>query len=107
MSVYHFFTLSVPHIAHILVVAIRVLRAAAELGWSTVAVYTGNDVSHATYADEVVELDNVARYMDAQYLVDVARKYCYFFVGLSSCTSIYFVSQTAVYTRPPSLRFPQ
>ncbi|KAH8101786.1 hypothetical protein BXZ70DRAFT_1007031 [Cristinia sonorae] len=55
-------------------IAIRVLRAAEELGWSTVAIYTGNDISHATYADEAVELDNVSRYMDAQYLVDIARR---------------------------------
>ena len=55
-------------------VAIRVLRGATELGWSTVAVYTGNDTSHATYADEAVELDNASRYMDAQHLVDVAQR---------------------------------
>ncbi|THH30560.1 hypothetical protein EUX98_g3628 [Antrodiella citrinella] len=72
-------------------IAIRVFRAAAELGWSTVAVYTGNDVSHATFADEAVELDNVSRYMNAQYLVNIARRF--------NCTHVHpaygFLSENA------------
>jgi len=72
-------------------IAIRVLRAAAELGWDTLAIYSGSDVSHATFADDAVELDNVSRYMDAQYLVDIARRF--------NCTHVHpaygFLSENA------------
>ncbi|KXN80936.1 Pyruvate carboxylase [Leucoagaricus sp. SymC.cos] len=56
-------------------IAIRVLRAARELGWLTVALYTtepGLDASHATYADEVVKLDDSARYMNVATILEIA-----------------------------------
>ena len=55
-----------------LAVAVRICRTAEELGWRTVALYTEKDASHASYADEAVLLDSSARYMDPQYLADVA-----------------------------------
>ncbi|KAF5370378.1 hypothetical protein D9758_006908 [Tetrapyrgos nigripes] len=55
-------------------IAIRVLRAAKELEWSTVAVFTEKDTSHTAFADEAVKLDNVSQYMDAKSMVEVARR---------------------------------
>ncbi|RDX54766.1 carboxylase:pyruvate/acetyl-coa/propionyl-CoA [Lentinus brumalis] len=45
-----------------------------ELGWQTVALYTEKDVSHAYYADEAVLLDSPTRYMDPEYIADIARR---------------------------------
>ncbi|TCD62687.1 hypothetical protein EIP91_006546 [Steccherinum ochraceum] len=74
-------------------IAIRVLRAASEVGWSTVAIYAGNDVSHASYADQAIELDKVSRYMDAPYLVDLAKR--------SQCTHMHpaygFLSENSTF----------
>jgi len=59
-------------------VAIRILRSARELGWCTVALYTTEpslDISHATYADEAVKLDDVSQYMNVSVIVDLALKY--------------------------------
>ncbi|KAL0572648.1 hypothetical protein V5O48_009306 [Marasmius crinis-equi] len=53
-------------------IAIRVFRAAAELGWTTVALYTENDSSHSTYADESIQLSSPAEYMDVQKVVECA-----------------------------------
>ncbi|KAI0777206.1 hypothetical protein BD413DRAFT_514344 [Trametes elegans] len=54
-------------------IAIRILRSATELGWRTVALYTEQDSSHATYADEAILLDSPARYMDPEHIADAAR----------------------------------
>lgn len=55
-------------------IAIRVLRAARELGWSTVSVYTAGDASHTGYADEAVRLESVTDYMDASTIVAIAQR---------------------------------
>ncbi len=55
-------------------VAIRIFRSSSELGWQTVALYTEKDVSHAYYADEAVLLDSPTRYMDPEYIADIARR---------------------------------
>ncbi|KAG6831665.1 hypothetical protein H0H87_004451 [Tephrocybe sp. NHM501043] len=55
-------------------IAIRVLRAATELGWTTVATYTDKDESHATFADEVVKLDNVTDFLDVKKIVAIAQR---------------------------------
>ncbi|KAJ8087573.1 hypothetical protein PM082_006404 [Marasmius tenuissimus] len=53
-------------------IAIRVFRAAAELGWNTVALFTENDSSHATYADERTQLDGPLDYMNVEKIVECA-----------------------------------
>ena len=55
-------------------VAIRILRSARELGWSTVAVYLPNDASHAGYADEAVKLDGVGDLMDVEVIAAIASR---------------------------------
>jgi pyruvate carboxylase len=37
-------------------------------------VYTENDTSHATFADEAVKLDGVADFLNVELIVGVARK---------------------------------
>ncbi|MGW5253777.1 carboxyl transferase domain-containing protein [Streptomyces sp. NPDC004012] len=51
-------------------IAVRVLRAAAELGLRTVAVYTDGDDPHTRHADDAVPIGD---YLDAQALVAAAR----------------------------------
>ncbi|KAK7439776.1 hypothetical protein VKT23_017350 [Stygiomarasmius scandens] len=55
-------------------IAVRVLRSARELGWSSVALYTENDASHAHYADEMIKLDSVSSYMDAKMMIDISLR---------------------------------
>ncbi|KIJ25702.1 hypothetical protein M422DRAFT_38532 [Sphaerobolus stellatus SS14] len=55
-------------------IAIRVIRSATELGWDTVAIYTENDESHATFADEAVKLGNTADFMNVDVVVQAAVK---------------------------------
>ncbi|KAF8190173.1 carboxylase:pyruvate/acetyl-coa/propionyl-CoA [Pholiota molesta] len=55
-------------------IAIRILRSASELGWTTVAVYIENDGSHASFANEAVKLESVAEFMDVKTIVDVAKR---------------------------------
>lgn len=53
-------------------------RSARELGWRTVALYTTEpslDISHATYADEAIKLDDVSQYMDVAVMVKIALTY--------------------------------
>lgn len=57
-----------------LLVAVRILRSATELGWATVAVYTDNDTSHATFADEAVKLSSVADFLSVETIVEVAKR---------------------------------
>lgn len=53
-------------------VAIRVLRAATELGWSTISVYTEGDESHTTFSNEAIKLDDVSDYLNVGRMVDIA-----------------------------------
>ncbi|RPD57010.1 carboxylase:pyruvate/acetyl-coa/propionyl-CoA [Lentinus tigrinus ALCF2SS1-7] len=55
-------------------IAIRICRAATELGWQTVALYTEKDASHAYYADEAILLDSPTKYMDPEHIADIARR---------------------------------
>jgi acetyl/propionyl-CoA carboxylase alpha subunit/acetyl-CoA carboxylase carboxyltransferase component len=58
-------------------IAIRVARAAAELGWSTVAVYAADDAAslHVSIADEQVALPGrgVAAYLDGAAIIAAAH----------------------------------
>ena len=58
-------------------IAIRVLRSASELGWSTVAVYPEDDAGslHTGKADEAVRLSGggTAAYLDMDQLLSVAN----------------------------------
>ncbi|WP_330302818.1 MULTISPECIES: carboxyl transferase domain-containing protein [unclassified Streptomyces] len=58
-------------VAHRGEIAVRVLRAASELGLRTVAVYTDGDDQHAGRADDAVPLRD---YLDADAVVAAARK---------------------------------
>ncbi|KAG6831427.1 hypothetical protein H0H92_010640 [Tricholoma furcatifolium] len=84
-------------------IAIRVLRSAAELGWSTVAIYTEGDESHATYADEAVKLDAVDSYLNVGKIVDLAQRF--------KCTHLHpgygFLSESPALASalPPSIVF--
>ncbi|RXW22219.1 hypothetical protein EST38_g3634 [Candolleomyces aberdarensis] len=55
-------------------IAIRILRSARELGWSTVAVYLSNDASHAGYADEAVKLESVGDFMNVEVIAATASR---------------------------------
>lgn len=55
-------------------VAIRIIRSAQEIGWNTVSIYTDNDSSHATFADDAVKLENVSRFLDVGHIVEIARR---------------------------------
>jgi acetyl/propionyl-CoA carboxylase alpha subunit/acetyl-CoA carboxylase carboxyltransferase component len=72
--------------------AVRVLRAAAELGMRTVAVYADGDAAHARYADEAVPLTD---YRNAEALVSAARS--------AGCTFLHpgygFLSEDAGFAR--------
>ncbi|WP_425435644.1 carboxyl transferase domain-containing protein [Lentzea kentuckyensis] len=56
-------------------VAVRVLRAAADLGIRTVAVYAEDDASalHVTLADRAVALRGPAPYLDVEQILDAAE----------------------------------
>ncbi|KJA26880.1 hypothetical protein HYPSUDRAFT_36046 [Hypholoma sublateritium FD-334 SS-4] len=53
-------------------IAIRILRSANELGWNTVAIYTDDDGSHATYAKEAVKLESVDGFLNAETIAKIA-----------------------------------
>ncbi|KAF8970403.1 hypothetical protein BDZ97DRAFT_1914705 [Flammula alnicola] len=53
-------------------IAIRILRSAAELGWNTVAIYTENDTSHASFAEEAVKLNTVADFLNVEAIIKIA-----------------------------------
>ncbi|KDQ60049.1 hypothetical protein JAAARDRAFT_32422 [Jaapia argillacea MUCL 33604] len=55
-------------------IAIRILRSARELGWDTVAVYTENDTSHTTFADQSVKLESTHHYTDVLTITNVVHK---------------------------------
>ncbi|WP_327654638.1 acetyl-CoA carboxylase family protein [Streptomyces sp. NBC_00483] len=75
-------------------IAVRVLRAAAELGLRTVAVHEPGDEAHLHLADEVVPLAS-GGYLDAEALVAAARR--------SGCTYLHpgygFLSESAAFAR--------
>ncbi|MGZ3147333.1 carboxyl transferase domain-containing protein [Lentzea chajnantorensis] len=76
-------------------VAVRVLRAAADLGIRTVAVYAEDDASslHVTLADRAVALRGPAPYLDAEQLLDAAE----------GCRAVHpgwgFLSENAAFAR--------
>jgi acetyl/propionyl-CoA carboxylase alpha subunit len=63
-------------VAHRGEIAVRVLRAARELGWGTMAVHAEDDAGagHLRHADRVVPLHGIgpAAYLDGQQLVEIA-----------------------------------
>ncbi|WP_327664663.1 MULTISPECIES: carboxyl transferase domain-containing protein [unclassified Streptomyces] len=75
-------------------IAVRVLRAAAELGLRTVAVHEPGDEAHLHLADEAVPLA-AGGYLDAEALVAAARR--------SGCTYLHpgygFLSESAAFAR--------
>ncbi|MFJ8931448.1 carboxyl transferase domain-containing protein [Streptomyces sp. NPDC102364] len=75
-------------------IAVRVLRAAAELGLRTVAVHEPGDEAHLHLADEAVPLAS-GGYLDAEALVAAARR--------SGCTYLHpgygFLSESAAFAR--------
>ena len=80
-------------------IAIRIMRAARQMGRETVSVYAGDDASslHVGYANQACELpgNGAAAYLDAQALVDVARS--------TGCTAVHpgygFLSENADFAR--------
>ncbi|PFH47292.1 hypothetical protein AMATHDRAFT_152507 [Amanita thiersii Skay4041] len=85
-------------------IAIRILRAATELGWDTVTLYTGNDLSHASFADQAIKLTDPGNFVNANVIVQAALR--------AGCTHIHpgygFLSestQLAVQTSEASLTF--
>ncbi|MDU0289357.1 acetyl-CoA carboxylase family protein [Saccharothrix longispora] len=53
-------------------IAVRVLRAAADLGWGTVALVTDSDDAHARFADRAVRLPDQRSYLDADAVLGAA-----------------------------------
>lgn len=53
-------------------VAVRVLRAAADLGWGTVALVTDSDDAHARFADRAVRLPDERSYLDVDAVLAAA-----------------------------------
>ncbi|MGM1063486.1 carboxyl transferase domain-containing protein [Saccharothrix sp. Mg75] len=53
-------------------IAVRVLRAAADLGWGTVALVTDSDDAHARFADRAVRLPDERSYLDADAVLAAA-----------------------------------
>ncbi|MDX3662323.1 carboxyl transferase domain-containing protein [Streptomyces sp. ID05-26A] len=81
-------------------VAVRVLRAAADLGIRTVAVYAEDDASslHVTLADRTVALHGPSPYLDVDQLLDAAQ----------GCVAVHpgwgFLSENAEFARACSAR---
>ncbi|HEX7307409.1 carboxyl transferase domain-containing protein [Lentzea sp.] len=81
-------------------VAVRVLRAAADLGIRTVAVYAGDDASslHVQLADRAVALRGDSPYLDVDQILDAA----------SGCQAVHpgwgFLSENASFARACSER---
>lgn len=71
------FTHTAPEYANEPPVAIRIIRSAQELGWTTVAIYCGQDTSHAAFADETIELDDVSWFMSVERMIEIAKRYVY------------------------------
>ncbi|HEX8868030.1 MAG TPA: biotin carboxylase N-terminal domain-containing protein, partial [Lentzea sp.] len=76
-------------------VAVRVLRAAADLGIRTVAVYAEDDASslHVTLADHAVALRGDSPYLDVDQILDAA----------AGCVAVHpgwgFLSENAAFAR--------
>src|SRR6267142_1646408 len=80
-------------------IAIRIMRAAAELGIRTVAVYSDDDAQslHIKKADDALRLDGrgAAAYLDAEKILDAAKQ--------ARCDAIHpgygFLSENAAFGR--------
>lgn len=80
-------------------VAIRIIRAARQLGKETVSVYAKDDAAslHVSYADQACELhqEGAAAYLNSQALVDLARR--------NACSAVHpgygFLSENADFAR--------
>ena len=57
-------------------IALRIIRAARELGLYTVAVYTADDAAspHVEQADQAIQIDSAQGYLDADALVAAALR---------------------------------
>ncbi|PNS14283.1 Pyruvate carboxylase [Sphaceloma murrayae] len=56
-------------------IAARVISAARELEIETVALYTGQDVSHAYNADQAIELRGPSSYLDIEELIELVENH--------------------------------
>lgn len=57
-------------------IAIRVLTAAAELGYQTAAVYSDDkDTSHCDHAHVAVKLRSPASFLNPQHIIEAAKRY--------------------------------
>lgn len=80
-------------------IAIRIIRAARQLGKETVSVYGKDDAAslHVSYADQASELprEGTAAYLDARALVDITHR--------TGCTAVHpgygFLSENADFAR--------
>lgn len=55
-------------------IAIRVIHAARELDYETIAVYAEGDEAHASFADRAVRLSSPGGYMNIEELIGIAQK---------------------------------
>ncbi|KZP24444.1 hypothetical protein FIBSPDRAFT_888885 [Athelia psychrophila] len=64
-------------------VAIRIIRTAQELAWSTVAIYPAQDTSNAVFADGAVKLDDIPWSKRLERNADIGRAYGFFSEGFA------------------------
>ncbi|KAF6744845.1 carboxylase:pyruvate/acetyl-coa/propionyl-CoA [Ephemerocybe angulata] len=84
-------------------IAVRVLRSARELGWSTVAVYIDNDLSHAGYADEATRLESAADFLNVATIAGIASrtKCTHVHPGYGFLSEVPSLSQALASSTPP------
>lgn len=57
-------------------IAIRILTAAAELGYQTVAVYAdNNDKAHCAFANESIQLESIQSFLKSEHIINAAKRY--------------------------------
>jgi acetyl/propionyl-CoA carboxylase alpha subunit len=57
-------------------IAIRILTAASELGFQTVAVYADpQDIAHCHSADETVKLTSASSFLNEQHIIEAAKRW--------------------------------
>lgn len=60
-------------------IAIRILTAASELGFQTVAVYADpQDMAHCQSADEAVKLASAGSFLNEQHIIEAAKRWVVF-----------------------------